>query len=211
MKKRLVLFHLLLALLILPGCQGHDGASTPGPDPTDPAPSPTASLPGERAPFIFISQKTSADMFDLSEFDRALCEGALSASTAQNNEKNHTAIIPQIGVYEQYQEDGKLYVICSCEYYHCYKLDPAAADYNASEFGTSSRYGRAVLIENSDGSYTCESFEVTGSGDELEQLKDLCGPLTDLPRQIMDGEAEPVCTFPSVFDMLTQYFDVVLT
>lgn len=213
MKKRVILFHALFLLLILPGCQSHDGAFTPEPNSTDSAPiltDSTTPLPGENAPFIFISQKASVDMFDLSEFDRALCEGALSASTAQSNEKNHTAIIPQIGVYGQYLEDGRLYVICSCEYVHCYNLDPAAADYNFSEFGISSGYGLAVLIENSDGSYTCESFELTGDGDELEQLKDICGPLTDLPDQIVDGDVVPVCTFPSVYDMLTQYFEFLL-
>ena len=146
-------------------------------------------------------------MFELSEFDRALCEGAYWVSNTQNNEDSNTVVIPQIGVYGQYISNQEINVICRCEYYYCYDLDPNAEDYNFPDFGLLITYGRAVLQEESDGAYSCVSFELADSDEYLEWLEEMCGPLSDLPEKIMAREIEPVCTFPSVFDMLSQYFD----
>lgn len=70
--------------------------------------------------------------------------------------------------------------------------------------GTKMTYGRAILVQDENGGYSCEAFELLGDGEGWsEKLREYCGPLTELPSAIMDGSINYSSTFPD--DMCEQY------
>ena len=102
--------------------------------------------------------------------------------------------IPYIGVFGQYESSGKTHLVCHVGLKHLtYNDDKTALLWD----GTIIAYGKAVLIKEGDGSYACESFTLAGdSASESKDLKEFCGPLTDLPNDIYAG-LDYTSTFPS--------------
>lgn len=168
------------------------------PEPTDvPAPSFETTADGD-----VILPPVTANMFQLSAIDAALFDGALNQDGRFYGNIGGIAI-PSVGVYGQYEDGGKLYLICEVFYQRYY------ADAGINRFtgmGSKSTEGRAILVQNEDGSYICETFDLTGdSGDGMtvNPLIKLCGPLEGLPDKIMDGSAECTNTFST--DIIDQY------
>lgn len=141
----------------------------------------------------------TAEMFDLSPIDTALFEGALTQDVPYSSGAGVT--LPLVGIYGQYEQGGKLYVICFISYQR-YNAD--ANTMTLTSAGTSNTYGRAILSEK-DGTYTCDSFDLVGEDESIEKnLREFCGDqLIELPSKIINGGAEYVSSFPS--NMLSLY------
>ncbi len=142
--------------------------------------------------------KATAEMFDLTPLDTALFDGALTQDMPYSSGAGVT--FPYVGIYDQYEENGKLYVICSVAYV---RYDADAVTKSLTFAGTSKTYGRAVLEKNEDGSYVCDAFDLVGEGEGYgKKLHEFCGPLADLADKILNGDVNPTSTFPDDLESL---------
>lgn len=143
----------------------------------------------------------TADMIGVEGMDRALFDGAV-VFLGQQADDSEKLIIPYIGVFGQYESDGKINVVChvGLEYF-CYNEKKTALIWD----GTIITYGRAVLTENDDGVYRCDAFTLVGDGAaEAKDLQEFCGPLTELPDEIYNGK-KYVSTFPTPKEIKAMY------
>lgn len=145
----------------------------------------------------------TAEMFGLDEVDSALFYGALMNDLPYSSGRGIT--FPYVGVYGSYDDEVGRNYICFVAYKR-YDVDDASRTLTFA--GTLMTYGRAILVQDSSGKYSCESFDLLGDGEGWSKdLRDFCGPLTDLPSAIMDGSIDYVSTFPD--EMSKQYCDLV--
>lgn len=184
----LLLFVFLLIFALITGCQ-----ENPTPESSSPSPVASPDMPVSSVP------DATAEMFGLSPMDTALFEGALTQDVPYSSGAGVT--LPSVGIYDQYEQDGKLNVICFISYQ---RYDADANTMTLTSAGTSNTYGRAILIEK-DGTYTCDSFDLVGEDALTEKdLREFCGDqLVELPDKIINGSAECVSSFPS--NMLSLY------
>lgn len=147
----------------------------------------------------------TSDMFPLSAMDAALFDGSLNKDGRAYGHIGGITL-PYVSIYGQYEEDGKLYVICNIFYERYYPSD----SYNYfSGMGSVHTDGRAILIENEDGTYTCEAFDLVGDGGDgyISPIPEFCGPLTELAKEIKAGTADSVSTFPD--NLINQYCEQI--
>ena len=108
---------------------------------------------------------------------------------------------PYVGIYDTYNNEETTNYICYVAYMR-YDIDDSSRSLMYA--GTKMTYGRAILVQDENGGYSCEAFELLGDGEGWsEKLREYCGPLTELPSAIMDGSINYSSTFPD--DMCEQY------
>lgn len=199
----------LSAVLLLSGCGVKTSNSDASPSgeavSTLPAVSQTEPVQTTAPPASSVSNddnaipKATADMFELSPLDTALFDGALTQDMPYSSGAGVT--FPFVGIYDQYEDDGKLYVICSVTYV---RYDADAATKSLKTAGTSMTYGRAIIDKNEDGTYTCDVFDIVGEGEGYgKKLDEFCGPLSGLADKILNGDVYPTSTFPD--DLMAIY------
>lgn len=106
-----------------------------------------------------------------------------------------------VGIYDTYNNEETTNYICYVAYMR-YDIDDSSRSLMYA--GTKMTYGRAILVQDENGGYSCEAFELLGDGEGWsEKLREYCGPLTELPSAIMDGSINYSSTFPD--DMCEQY------
>ncbi|HWS43944.1 MAG TPA: hypothetical protein VN421_12785, partial [Pseudoflavonifractor sp.] len=178
------------------------------PLPTDnPPPQPSVTVPPyerDEEGYLILPPATS-HMFPLSAMDAALFDGALDQD-GRFYDQIDGITLPYVSIFGQYEEDGKLYVICNVVYQRFY---PSESYNYFSGMGAENTEGRAVLIENDDGTYTCEAFDLVGDGGDgfKSPIPEFCGPLTELTEEIMTGTADSVSTFPD--NLIDQYCEQI--
>ena len=143
----------------------------------------------------------TADMVGLDGMDKALFDGAVEFFGRQADDPERMTI-PYIGIFGQYESDGKINVVCHVGLEHfCYNEEKT----KLIPDGTIITYGKAVLTKNNEGAYTCDNFLLVGDGaSEAHDLREFCGPLTELPDEIYDGK-DYTSTFPDPKEMESMY------
>lgn len=158
--------------------------------------SPDTFAPLEAIPLLPVA---TAEMFDLNEVDTALFYGALTKDMPYSSGRGVT--FPYVGIYDTYNNEETTNYICYVAYMR-YDIDDSSRSLMYA--GTKMTYGRAILVQDENGGYSCEAFELLGDGEGWsEKLREYCGPLTELPSAIMDGSINYSSTFPD--DMCEQY------
>lgn len=191
---RKIYFILLVILLFLSflfvGCQEKNVKEPPPVESTVMTTTPVPSQPITATPTIAPEDEPitvpliTADMLNLTGIDKALFDGAV-AFLGRQTDNAAKMTIPYIGIFGQYEMDGKTNVVCHVGLKH-FMYDP---EKTAMIFdGTIITYGLAILTVNEDGDYICDSFVLAGDGAaEAKDVTAFCGPLTELPSQIYDG------------------------
>ena len=172
-----------------PQIETPDGNDTPLPSETQPPPQtiePSQTNESTALPLI------TADMIGMEGMDKALFDGAV-AFLGRQSANPEKMTIPYVGIFGQYESDGKINVVCHVGLEHfCYNEAKTALVRD----GTIITFGRAILTGNDDGTYSCDDFVLAGDGAaEAKDLREFCGPLTGLPDEIYNG-IKYTSTFP---------------
>lgn len=207
MKKIAILLPFVFLLLaLLTGCQKNPSLESNSSSTVDSPNQSGSSLPSQpigpsQAAEPAALPMITADMLGLEGMDKALFDGAVAFLGRQTNDPEKMTI-PYIGIFGQYESDGKINLICHVGLKHfAYNDDRTALIFD----GAIIAYGKAVLTKEDDGAYTCISFTLAGDGAaEVKDLKEFCGPLTELPDEIYAG-LDYTSTFPSHREMETLY------
>ncbi|MPM05134.1 hypothetical protein SDC9_51420 [bioreactor metagenome] len=194
---KILLSVIIASILIFEGCASNTQQVTPSQSVSPSESEPESSFPSLNP--VALSLPT-AEMFGLEGMEAALFNGALEGMP--RNETNEMRL-PHVSIYGQYEANDETIVICNVLYQTFY-------DYYGPEHKVTR--GRAaflvcmVLKPLDDGGYQCISFEE--AGDDLgyvQNVKDFCGPLTELAQQILKDEAETTSNFPEPDEMLNMY------